>query len=231
MHSILVVFVATVPLMTACSSAGIRALNETESKYFSDLNQHLKDTISPMQQTLNATAVNEQVALRQIALLDDNIRRAKLVYSVREVLSAPKNESAAFIQVTRNKIILYYLAETGQAQNEKLVAEVKKGEEERKQLISDLASLNKLVSEAIASNQALHNHLNQSGSAQLANVIDEVGRQIAAFNTRIKAANESNPAIQQMVEAGKAADKRAQQADEGLSKFIDVWSKLNQAQK
>jgi hypothetical protein len=224
-------FFAAVPLLSACSSVGIRKLNETETKYFSDLNTHLKGSVDRMQKPLTTTARNEETALRQIALLDDNIRRAKVVYSVREVLTAPKTDSAAFIQVTRNKIILYYLAEVGQAQNEKLAAELAKGREERKQLISDLGSLTKLVSDAIASNQVLHNHLNESGTAQLADFIAEVDRQVTAFNEGLRAADQNNVAIQRMVEAGKAADKRVQQADEGLSKFIDVWFKLNQKQK
>jgi hypothetical protein len=223
---------AAVALLTACSTSGIRRLNDVETKYFTDLKTQLQDSSGEMQRVLDKrTAVNEETALREIALLDDNIRRAKVVYSVREVLTAPKQDSAAFIQVTRNKIILYHLAEAGQARNEKLVAELAKGREERKQLISDLGTLNKLVAEVITSNEVLHNHLNRSGTAQLADIIAEVGRQVTAFNEGLKAADQSNAAIQKMVEAGKAADKRVQQADDALFQFIDVWSKLNQQRK
>jgi hypothetical protein len=224
---------AAAALLTACSTtSGIRKLSDVETKYFADLKGQLQSSTPKLQNLLEKrTAVNEETALREVALLDDNIRRAKLVYSVREVLTAPATDSAEFIQVTRNKVILYHLAEAGQARNEKLVAEMAKGREERKQLISDLGALNKLVAEAIASNEILHNHLNKPGTAQLADLIAEVGRQVTAFNEGIKAADQNNPAIQQMVDAGKTADRRVQQADEGLSKFIEVWSKLNEEKK
>ena len=213
--------------------ASHRSLRDTHSssQYFGKLNTQLKGSVDKMQGLLATTAVNEEQALRQLALLDDNIRRAKVVYSVREVLTAPKGDSATFTQVTRNKVVLYYLAEAGQAQNEKLVAELAKGRQERTQLVSDLGTLNKLVSDAIASNEVLNSHLNKSATGQLTDFLAEVGRQITAFNGGLKAADQNNPAIRQFVQAGNAADKRVQQADEGLSKFIDVWFKLNQKAK
>lgn len=219
-------------LMNACSTSGIRKLSEVETEYFSKLKSHLQDSTPRLQNFLEKrTAGIEEAALLEIALLDDNIRRAKLVYSLREVLTAPASDSAEFVQVTRNKVILYHLAEAGQARNERLAAELAKGKEERNQLVSNLAALSKLVAETIASNEVLHNHLNQPGTAQLTDFIAEVGHQVTAFNEGIKAADQNNTAIQHMVEAGMVADRRVQQTEEGLSKFIDVWSKLNEKKK
>lgn len=225
--TILCLFAAV--LLNACSTSGIRKLNEVETEYFSKLKSHLQDSTPKLQNLLeNRTAVNEEAALLHVALLDDNIRRAKLVYSLREVLTAPASDSAEFVQATRNKVILYHLAEASQARNERLAAELAKGKEERRQLISDLDALNKLVAETIASNEVLHNHLDKPGTAQLTDFIAEVGHQVTAFNEGIKAADQNNTAIQHMVEAGKVADRRVQRAEEGLSKFIDVWSQINE---
>lgn len=231
-RAMLFVSIVVAVALTACSTSGIRGLSQVETEYFGNLKAHLDGSASRLDKVLNAgTAPSEETALREISTLQESIRRAKLVYSVREVLTAPKTDSAAFIQITRNKVILYHLAEAALGENEKLAAEVAKGKEERRQLVVELQNLNKLVSQAIASNEILHNYLNRSGTAQLSDILAEVGRQLAAFNEEIKTADQNNPAIQRMVEAGKAADKRVQQADEGLTKFIDVWSKLNQEKK
>lgn len=218
-------------LFSGCSSSGIRKLSDVETEYFSKLKSHLQESTPKLQNLLGETASNEEVALLHTAQLDDNIRRAKLVYSLREVLTAPAGNSAPFIQVTRNKVILYHLAESGQASNEKLAAELAKGDEERKQLVSDLNELNKLVSDAIASNEVLHNYLNQSGTSALMEFITEVGRQVTAFNEGIKTADQKNSAIQRMVEAGKVAEQRRKDVEDQLSKFIDVWSTLNNKKK
>ncbi len=220
-----------VVLLSACSSSGIRQLSDAETAYFAKLKAHLRESAPKLKAELDTTKVNEDAALLHVAQLDDNIRRAQLVYSLREVLTAPAADSARFIQVSRNKVILYSLAEAGQARNEKHSAELAKGAEERRQLLSNLDALNTLVADVIASNEVLHNHLNQSGTAQLTDFLSEVGRQVTAFNAGIKAADQNNPAIQSMVEAGKVADQRVQEAEGKLSKFIDVWSKLNSFRK
>lgn len=228
--TILCLFAAV--LLNACSTSGIRKLSEVETEYFSKLKSHLQDSTPRLQNFLEKrTAVSEETALLHIAHLDDNIRSSKLVYSLREVLTAPASDSAEFVQVTRNKVILYHLAEAGQARNERLTAELAKSKEERRQLISEFDALNKLVAETIASNELLHNHLDKPGTAQLTDFIAEVGHQVTAFNEGIKAADQNNTAIQQMVEAGKIADRRVQHAEEELSKFIDVWSKINEKKK
>ena len=218
-------------LLSACSSSGIRQLSDVETAYFSKLKAQLRESTPKLKAELETTKANEDAALLHVAQLDDNIRRAQLVYSLREVLTAPAADSARFIQVSRNKVILYSLAEAGQARNEKQSAELAKGAEERRQLLSNLDTLNKLAADVIASNEVLHNHLNQSGTAQLTDFLSEVGRQVTAFNTGIKAADQNNTAIQSMVEAGKVADQRVQDAEGKLSKFVDVWSKLNSFRK
>jgi hypothetical protein len=219
-------------IVSGCSSSSIRKLTDAETEYFSKLKSHLQESTPKLQGLLEKrTALNEEAALLHVAQLDDNIRRAKLVYSLREVLTAPAGNNAPFVQATRNKVILYHLAEDGQASNKQLAAELAKGDEKRKQLISDLNELNKLVSDAIASNEVLHNYLNQSGTSALMDFITEVGRQITAFNEGIKTADQHNNAIQRMVEAGKLADQRRKDVEDKLLKFIDVWSTLNNKKK
>lgn len=218
--------------LDACSATGIRKLSEIESNYFSLLRTHLQDSTPKLKHLLEKrTATNEEAALIQVAQLDDNIRRAKLVYTLREVLTAPAGDSASFIQVTRNKVLLYHLAEAGQARNVKLGSEVAKGADERRQLISDLQGLSKLVTDVIASNEVLQNYLNESGTSQLTELMGEVGRQVVAYNQGIQAGDQNNPAIQQMVEVGKAADQRVKEVENQLSNFIKIWSMLNDTGK
>lgn len=225
-------FLCAAVIFCGCTNSGIRKLTDVETEYFSNLKSQLQKSTPKLQDLLEKRLVlNERAAILHVAQFEDNIRRAKLVYSLREVLTAPVGDNAPFVQATRNKVILYHLAEDGQASNEKLAAELAKRDEERKQLISDLNVLNKLVSDAIASNEAVHNYLNQSGTSALMELITEVGRQVSAFNEGVKTADQENSAVQRMVEAGRVVEQRRKNLEDQLSKFIDVWSTLNNKEK
>lgn len=214
---------------TGCFGSGIRKLNEVEMNYFVGLQEQTQASEERMTSLLEEqTAFNEEQAIRESARFRNDIRRAKIVYSVREVLTAPRNDRASFIQVTRNKVILYHLAEAAKAEDEAMAANMALGRAERRQLIGSLKELSNLVAAAVASNKLLHNHLNKSGDARLADFISEVGRQVSTFNEKIQEGDQKNPVIQRLVATGEAAQKRADQADKGLAQFIGVWSKLNQ---
>ncbi len=214
---------------TGCFGRGIRQLSAVETEYFARLDKQLKSSSKAMESLLEEnTAFNEEAALRESARLRQNVRRAKLIYSIREVLKAPRGDRSGFIQETRNKVVLYHLAEAAQAEDELVTASLALGVERRRQLAASLSELRDLVQVAIASNQLLYNHLNRDGSAQLSDFIAEVGRQVSAFNEGIQKADQENPAIQKMVAAGLVAQERAEQANEGLSRFIGIWAKLNE---
>jgi hypothetical protein len=86
--------------------------------------------------------------------------------------------------------------------------------------------LSAAVKAAVASEQALHNFLNQGAGANLELIIGEVQRQLAAFNDEIKKADQANPAIRKLAEQGKAAQDALDKANEGLQRFMTIWPQL-----
>ena len=211
-----------------CAGEGVRKLTEVEQNYFIGLQKEVNKGSGKFNELLeNYTAVNEEVALREIARLKNDIRRARVVYSVREVLTAPASNRAEFIQKTRNKVILYHLAEASQAENVQLSSQLEIGRQHRKQLNASLQELAGLVKSTIESNKVLYNHLDKSVTEQLEDVMAEVGRQVTAFNQGLKDADQSNPVIQRMTKVGENAEKRTEQADNQLTQFIGIWGKLN----
>src|SRR5713226_2008871 len=94
---------------TACSHKNIRGLEAVELKYYQALDERLKSSKDGLAQLLASTRINEERALRELALQDARVQAASMVYSVREMLTAPKGDRAAFVQGTRNKVVLLTL--------------------------------------------------------------------------------------------------------------------------
>lgn len=215
-------------ILPGCSSSGIRALTEQEDQYFLALKKELKKSNEKITELMNRDhKVNEEKALKEVSRLDSDIERSKTIYSIREVLQAPKGNRAEFVQVTRNKIILFYLAEAARARNDKLNAEFLLANARRQELISTHSELTGLVEKSIESNKVLYNHINKSTSRQLSDVLAEVGRQVSAFNENIKEGDENNPVIKGLIDNGKSAEKQLKKSEQGLTQFLDVWNKLN----
>ena len=221
------VVLAAVLLAGCAGGKGIRKLEDVEKKYFEALDAELKASQGPIDGVLALTARNEEQALREIAAFEGRMANARRIYSLREVLTAPKGDSAEFIQVTRNKVILYHLAEAVDAENERLAATLAIADSQRKQLsqlYGELVSQSKAVLET---EQALHQYLNQDLPRHFSDSLAEVGRQLGAFNEQIQQADQSNTLIPVLLQVGKQAGKRVEQVDQGLEKFIEFWPRLN----
>jgi hypothetical protein len=209
-------------------TTGIRNLTEREQVYFKGLENELKKSEEKFKDHLASNlALNEEIALKEISRFEDKMIMSNMVYSVREVLKAPKSDRAQFIQVTRNKVILYHLAEVAAARNKNFAAQLAVANERPTQIMANFSELKTLVNKAIISNEVLYNHLNKSVTSQLLDVLAEVGRQVDSFNQKIEKADQENVAINRLTEAGKKAENRVDQAKDGLLKFNDVWIKLN----
>src|SRR5690606_22309992 len=92
-------------LLAGCvSGKGVRKLQALEQQYFERMSNELKASQKPIDEILVKTGVNERAAIRQIVSFQSRIDNARRIYSLREVLTAPRSDSAEFVQVTRNKI-------------------------------------------------------------------------------------------------------------------------------
>ena len=209
-------------------TTGIRNLTEREQVYFKELQNELKSSEKKFKSHLDENlALNEEKALKEISKFEDKTLMSNMVYSVREVLKAPKSDQAQFIQVTRNKVILYHLTEVAVESNKKFAAQLAVAKERRTQIMANFSELKNLVNNAIISNEVLYNHLNKSVTSQLIDILAEVGRQVNSFNQEIVKADQENAAIIRLTKAGKVAENRVDQTKDGLLKFNDLWMKLN----
>jgi hypothetical protein len=215
-------------LLAGCvSDKGIRKLQALELQYFEKMSQELKTSQKPIDEILAKTSVNERAAIREVVAFQSRIDNARRIYSLREVLTAPKSDSAEFVQVTRNKIILYHLAEALDAQNEKGVAMTAVGDSQRKQLTQLYLDLVSRTAKVLDTEKALHQYLNQAPPQHFSDSLAEVGRQLQAFNAEIQKVDQQNAVIQVLTAVGQHSEKRLEQVDVALDKFIELWPQLN----
>jgi len=215
-------------LHVACAGGkNIRRLDAVEEKYYGVLDQRLTGSKAPMMQLIASTRTIEEQAVRELAMREGRVQTANMVYAVREVLTAPKGDRAAFIQATRNKVVLLSLDRLAALEDGTVRAQMAIGDQQRKDLESLLDALIGNVHQVIETERQLHRYLNQETPGAVQDVIAEVQRQLTAFNGEIAMADRSNPAIQLLTEkAGRAQDDLSKVKGD-LDKFIDVWSHLN----
>lgn len=215
-------------LLPGCvSGKGVRKLQTMEQQYFEKMSKELETSQKPIDEILAKTRVNERAAIREIVSFQSRIDNARRIYSLREMLTAPKSDSAEFVQVTRNKIILYHLAEALDAQNEKAVAMSAVGDAQRTQLSQLYEDLVAQTAKVLETEKALHQYLNQAPPQHFSDSLAEVGRQLQAFNEEIQKADQQNAVIQVLTEVGQHSEKRLEQVDVALDKFIELWPQLN----
>jgi hypothetical protein len=215
-------------LLAGCvSDKGIRKLETLEQQYFEKMSKELKTSQKPIGEILAKTSVTERAAVREIVSFQSRIDNARRIYSLREMLTAPKSDSAEFVQVTRNKIILYHLAEALDAQNEKTVTMTAVGDSQRKQLSQLYRDLVSQTAKVLETEKALHQYLNQAPPQHFSDSLAEVGRQLQAFNEAIQKADQQNAVIQVLTTVGQHSEKRLEQVDVALDKFIELWPRLN----
>jgi predicted RND superfamily exporter protein len=218
----------TSSLLVGCvTDKGVRKLQALEQQYFERMSQELSNSQQPINNILEKTAVSERAAIREITSFQSRLENARRVYSLREMLTAPKNDSAEFIQVTRNKIILYHLAEAIDAQNERAVAMSAVADGQRKQLSQLYQDLVSQTAKVLETEKALHQYLNQAPPRHFSDSLAEVGRQLQAFNEEIQKADQQNTVIRALTGVGQHSEKRLEQVDTALDRFIELWPQLN----
>jgi hypothetical protein len=215
-------------LLAGCvSDKGVRKLEGLEQQYFEKMSKELRASQSSINEILGKTSVTERAAIQEIVSFQSRIDNARRIYSLREMLTAPKSDSAEFVQVTRNKIILYHLAEALDAQNEKGVAMSAVGDAQRTQLSQLYQELVSQTAKVLETEKALHQYLNQAPPQHFSDSLAEVGRQLQAFNAEIQKADQQNAVIQVLTTVGQHSEKRLEQVDVALDKFIELWPQLN----
>jgi CheY-like chemotaxis protein len=223
------VVLAAVLLVGCAGGKGVRKLENVEKQYFETLDKELQASTRPINEVMALTARNEEQAIREIAAFEARVANARRIYSLREVLTAPKSDSAEFIQVTRNKVILYHLAEAVDAENERVAATVAIADSQRKQLTQLYGEIATQSQTVLQTEQALHQYMNQELPQQFADSLMEVAKQLGAFNEEIQQADQNNALIPVLMQVGKHAEHRVEQVDQGLDKFIEFWPRLNTA--
>jgi len=214
-------------LLVGCGGKGVRKLESLEKKYFEALDAELQASLGPINEVMALTARNEEQAIREIAAFEARLANARRIYSLREVLTAPKGDSAEFIQVTRNKVILYHMAEAVDAENERVAATLAIADTQRKQLTQLYGDIVTHSQTVLETEKALHQYLNQELPEQFTDSLAEVARQLGAFNEEIEKADQNNALIPVLMQVGKHAEHRVEQVDQGLDRFIEYWPRLN----
>jgi hypothetical protein len=133
----------------------------------------------------------------------------------------------AFIQNTRNRVLLYYLTEMEAAQNQRLNDKAATVKELQNQLAQMENQLLAAAGNVIESEKLLHNHLNKSSMENVRDVFAEVEKQLASFDEALKSADQNNPFIQELKKESSAISSPVSMTDQGLGKLMDIWSKLN----
>jgi hypothetical protein len=212
----------------ACAGGkNIRRLDAVEEKYYQALDQRLTKSKAPMAQLIGGTRTIEERAVREVAIREARVEAASMVYRVREMLAAPKSDRAAFIQATRNKVVLLSLDKLAALEEASAQAQMAIGDEQRKNLDSLLDDLISNAHQVIETEKSLHRYLNQDTPSALSDVVAEVQRQLSAFNGQIATADSTNPALQRLADEANRAQRDVSKAKEDLDKFIEVWSRFN----
>lgn len=222
------VAIVSLVFCAACPSGkNIRRLDAIEEKYYGALDQRLTNSKAPMAELIGGTRTIEERSVREIATREARVQAASMVYGVREMLTAPKSDRTAFIQATRNKVVLLSLDRLAALVDESVRSQMAMGDELRKGLDTLLDSLINNVHQVIETEKSLHSYLNQDTPSALRDVLLEVQRQLSAFNGEIAKAANSNPVVQRLADEANRAQQNVSKAKEDLDKFIDVWSRLN----
>jgi hypothetical protein len=210
-----------------CASTGIRKLENVELNYYQALARQLANEQSDLAALRNIAATEDELAMREITRLEFKIQAAKTVYSVREMLTAPAGNNAAFIQNTRNRVLLNYLAEAAHDEDQR--DDGRKAELEAFQArLADLEDqLLACVQAVIESEKLLHNHLNKNSAQNLQDVFAEVENQLGNFDAQLKNADQNNPFIKTLKAESQAVSSGVKKTDAGLEKLMEIWSKLN----
>jgi hypothetical protein len=216
-------------LATACAHSGVRDLSGREVAYFEALSAELSHADGVLKEIAAGNRVTEERAVSEVVQYQAKVEASRLVYSVREVLTAPKGDQAPFVQATRNKVVLLQLASLAGLLDERVSAELAVGDERRRQLAKLTRQLRETVGDVVESGQSIHQYLDRSGSQEILDVIAETKRQLDAFQGSIAEAEKSNGAIAVLQEKSEKADKAVTQTSDAINRLIDLWGRLNKA--
>jgi hypothetical protein len=216
-------------LASACAHSGVRDLSGREVAYFQALSTELSHADGVLKEIAAGNRVTEERAVSEVVQYQTKVEASRLVYSVREVLTAPKGDQAPFVQATRNKVVLLQLASLADLLDERVSAELAVGDERRRQLAKLTRQLRETVGDVVESGQSIHQYLDRSGSQEILDVIAETKRQLDAFQGSIADAEKSNAAIAVLQEKSEKADKAVTQTSDAINRLIDLWGRLNKA--
>jgi len=212
---------------TACAHSGVRDLSGREVAYFQALSAELSHADGVLGEIAAGNRVTEERAVSEVAQYQAKVEASRLVYSVREVLTAPKGDHAPFIQATRNKVVLLQLASLADLLSERVSAEMAIGDERRRQLAKLTRQLRATVGDVVESGQSIHQYLDRSGSQEVLDIIVETKRQLDAFQGSVAEAEKSNAAIAVLQDKGEKADRAVTQTSDAINRLVDLWGRLN----
>ena len=223
--------VALVLLLGGCRHAAVRELNAREQRYFEALSAELRRAEPTFQEIAAGNRVNEERAVREVALQDVRVEAARLVYSVRELLTAPRRDRAAFVQETRNKVVLLHLASLADFEEARVGAELAAGDERRAKLEALRKGLLDRVRDVIATDRALHAYLDRRDVEGVADLAREVGRQLDAFRGELAQADRANPVVAAADRGAVPAADVAAKASRSIDELVQLWTRLDRGNK
>lgn len=215
-------------LLAGCQSwKGIRTLDDREQIYFNDLKAQLKQTRGSFHDLLAQTRVNEEQALREVALLEAKQGAAKVIYATRELLVPPRGDKSDVAQATRSKAIVLQLVALAEAEETAVQARLAEGDAQRAAIDRQLQAILDAASGAVETSKVLHAWFNRNEVGSARAIADDVRRQIDAFDTVAAAAADQSPLLKQLSDKGAQASSVEAKANDALGKLIDLWSKLD----
>jgi hypothetical protein len=216
-------------LLTACASGkGVRQLEEREEKYFAELTAQLAANKTALKAILVGGRVNEEQALREVALFESKEAAARVVYATRELLGNNKGDP---VQATRSKAILLHLASLAAAQEAEVQAALDTGDAQRATLEQKLQALFEASAGAVATGKTLHSWFERRNVQSAKALADEVRRQIDAFDTAAVGSADQSALIKQLTDRGAKVSSVGAKASDAFGQVIDLWIKNDKGGK
>jgi hypothetical protein len=220
--------------LTGCMGKGVRALEEREQRYFAALETELSRSSAGITEVITGSRTTEELVRRDILSFENQIRDAKIVYSVREVLKSPRDDSTKQIQITRAKVLLYVLAEADAGDAAELARQLAATDADRRRVLANHDRLLASVGAVIATGRLLHNYLDREATEQVQDVIAETGRQIVAFDDQIQKGDATNPVVGEAQRLSAATrleaapiETDAHIAGDQVLRLADLWHRFN----
>jgi hypothetical protein len=204
---------------TACSSGGVRALEDFELQYYEKLSSRLETTGAGLAEVADLLAQNEQRANREILRLRDRIAVEGLLHAAGDALAAEGDAQG------RNRAVLFGVADAAGQSAATLQEWNAQSKERAKRLAGNFGQLASLVKQTVSTERTLHAYFNQPAGAELLSMLRETQRQIEAFHGTIEAADSCNPVLERLEALSAKAENKVDKAGDSLDRFLQILSK------